>query len=177
MRAKIVLLCEDRQTDSFVRRFLRGRNFDWRDIETVRFPNGEGSGEQWVRTCYPKELKAIRSRSGAYLVVVIDADRHSVEDRHSQLDRACADEGVPERTLDDRAIVIVPRRNIETWLAWLKDPTEAIDEGETYPRLGSHESHELANRLHRMCHEEQKLPDTAPPSLKRSCEEYRRLRR
>jgi len=73
----IVLLCEDKQTDSFVRRFLKHRNFKYRDIRTVSLSAGSGSGEQRVREQYPRQLKAIRQRKQAYLIVVIDADTHT----------------------------------------------------------------------------------------------------
>ena len=46
---KIVLLCEDKQTDSFVCNFLKHRNFEGRDITTLSLPASSGSGEQWVR--------------------------------------------------------------------------------------------------------------------------------
>ena len=45
----IVLLCEDTQTEAFVRRFLRLRNFKARDINTHSLPDGQRFGEQWVR--------------------------------------------------------------------------------------------------------------------------------
>ncbi len=70
----IVLLCEDSQTNSFVRRFLRRRGFDHRDITTLPLPGGSGSGEQWVRERYPDQLRAIRGKQAAYLIVVTDAD-------------------------------------------------------------------------------------------------------
>ena len=83
--AKIILLCEDKQTDSFVRRFLKRRNFKSRDIKTLPLPDSRGAGEQWVRKRYPEELKAIRSKRNAYLIVVIDADTKSIDYRHEQL--------------------------------------------------------------------------------------------
>lgn len=50
---KIVLLCEDQRTNSFVRNFLKHRNFKkGRDITTL--VASSGSGEQWVRKQYPK---------------------------------------------------------------------------------------------------------------------------
>ena len=59
-RVHITLLCEDSQTDAFVRRFLKRRNFRRHEITTLPLPAGSQSGEQWVRTRYPRELKAIR---------------------------------------------------------------------------------------------------------------------
>lgn len=172
----ITVLCEDLQTDVFVRRFLKHRNFRSRDIRTLPLPGGRQSGEQWVRERYPEELKAIRRRQGAYLLVVTDADTHSTAVRRGQLDAACDEKETPRRDDDDPVLVIVPRRNIETWLAYLGGTT--VDEDTTYRKLKCESdcvTH--ANVLYRMCHETQRLDEDAPPSLRESCEEYRKLQR
>ena len=176
MSVSIVLLCEDSQTDCFVRRFLRYRGFDHRDIQTLPIPHGRQSGEQWVRSEYPKELKAIRARQRAFLIVVIDADALTTQDRHSQLDRACANQGVPRRKSTDPALIVIPRRNIETWFEYLRGAT--VDETTTYPRLRRpSDCYPLARSLYRMCHEEQKLADPVPPSMMEARREYQRLKR
>ena len=173
---RITLLCEDAQTDSFVRRFLRHRSFRGRDIKTLPLPHGGRSGEQWVRERFPGELQATRGRQGAYLIVVMDADHRSTQARRAQLDEECARQGVPVRNDSDRVLVIVPRRNIETWLAYLGGAN--VDERERYPRLRrARECAPLADHLYRMCHEAQKLREPVPSSLREACEEYRRLQR
>lgn len=171
----VILLCEDAQTDAFVRRFLKRRNFRGRDVTTFKLPHGRGSGEQWVRERYPRELQAIRQRQGACLIVVTDADGHSTESRRAQLDAKCDEKGIPRRNDGDRVLVIVPRRNIETWLAYLAGGE--VDEETRYPRLkreGDCDWH--AEELYRMCHKKQRLREPAPPSLREACDEYRRLR-
>ena len=173
----ITLLCEDSQTDAFVRRFLRRRNFGSRDIHTRELPDGSQSGEQWVRERYPNELKAIRGRQNTYLIVVTDADTHTTADRRAQLDAACDEKQVPRRGDRDPVLVVVPRRNIETWLHYLGGGSP-VDETTTYPRLKPERlcvAH--ANKLYRMCHEAKRLDEGAPPSLREACEEYPRLRR
>ena len=172
----ITLLCEDLQTDVFVRRFLKHRNFRSRDIRTRELPDGSQSGEQWVRERYPDELKAIRGRRNAYLIVVTDADTNTTADRRAELDAACDEKQVPRRGDRDPVLVIVPRRNIETWLHYLGG-TE-VDEGTPYRKLkreGDCATH--ANSLYRMCHEDQRLDEGAPPSLQEACEEYGKLQR
>ena len=174
---RITLLCEDSQTDAFVRRFLKRRKFTGRDIRTLSLPSGSQSGEQWVRERYPVELQAVRQRRGAYLIVVTDADVRSTADRRAQLDAACDEKRVPRREDRDSVLVIVPRRNIETWLKYLGSGT-AVDEITRYPRLRrERDCVTHANNLHRMCHEEQRLDETAPPSLREACKEYPTLRR
>ena len=173
----ITLLCEDSQTDAFVRRFLKHRNFRSRDIRTLPLPSGRHSGEQWVRERYPDELRAIRGRQNAYLIVVTDADTHATETRRTQLDAECDEKQIPRRDDDDPVLVIVPRRNIETWLEYL-GTGNAVDENTTYGKLNrERDCATQVNTLFRMCHEEQRLPKSAPPSLRESCEEYRKLKR
>ena len=175
MSAKVVLLCEDHQTDSFVRRFLRHRNIRHRDVFTKPLPHGAQSGEQWVRTQFPKELKVIRAQRGAWLLVVIDADTRTTKATQDWLDAECRSRGVAARTGDDPVIVAVPKRNIETWFAFLKTD-ETPSEDRRYPHFKRiRDCRPLADKLFRMCHEEQRLSPAAPPSLVDACVEYRRF--
>lgn len=176
MSAEIVLLCEDQSTNSFVRRFLRLRaaRFTSHAIHTEDLPHGSQSGEQWVRERYPTELKAIRSRQGAYLIVVIDADQRTTQQRRAQLDEECRAQEIPPRTDMDPVIILVPRRNIETWFAYLDG--ESVDETEDYSARGfKAPPRRFAEELYRMCHRAQQLREPAPPSLEESCREYHRL--
>lgn len=175
-RVGITLLCEDSQTDMFVRRFLKHRNFQPRDFDTLPLPHGNQSGEQWVRERYPVELRAIRQVRNAYLIVVTDADGESTETRRAQLEAECERQGVPRRSDDDRVVVIVPRRNIETWLAYIAGSN--VNEHDPYPRLKrKRDCAGHARRLFTMCHEAQRLREPVPPSLQEACDEYRRLQR
>ena len=174
--AEIILLCEDSQHDSFVRRFLRNRKFRGRDIQTLPLSDGSGSGEQWVRNRFPNELQAIRSKRGAYLIVVLDADNQTVDDRLRQLDAECENKGVKPRREDDPLIVIIPRRNIETWLANF-DGSD-VDETKKYPKLAKEsDCVRHAKALHEMCDKNRKLREPIPPSLLVACDEYRKLKR
>lgn len=173
---RIVLLCEDSQTDAFVRRFLKRRHFRGRDIRTLPLPGGHQSGEQWVRERFPGELQAIRRRQRAYLIVVTDADADSTNTRRARIDTECRHKNVPVRTDNDPVVLAVPRRNIETWLKYL-DGFE-VDETTAYPKLlRARDCDRHAERLYEMCHQEQGLVEPAPPSLIEACHEYRKLTR
>ena len=175
-RVRITLLCEDSQTSVFVRRFLKHRNFRPRDIQSLPYPSGRQSGEQWVRERYPSELQATREAQDAYLIVVTDADGNSIEVRRTQLEEECDRRGIRRRDDADRVLVIVPRRNIETWLAYLGGSD--VNECDRYAKLvRERDCAEHAKTLYTMCHEAQRLREPVPPSLREACEEYRRLRR
>lgn len=92
---------------------------------------------KWVRQEYPDELRAIRGRRNAYLIVVTDADADSTVARRAQLDAECRKEEVRLRDDRDPVLVIVPRRNIETWLAYLGGTT--VDEDTTYREVEARE--------------------------------------
>lgn len=174
----IVLLCEDKKTETFVRTFLRHRNFKRHDIETLPLPGSDGgAGEQWVREKYPEQLKAIRQQPNAYLIVVIDADDGTIDKRHRDLEEACEAESIsPRNNRDKNVLHIIPRRNIETWLAYLDG--ENVNETTDYKtKCRNLCPKECAHHLYDMCHVDQRLRKPVPDSLLRTCEEYRKLQR
>lgn len=173
--AKITILCEDRLQACFVRRFLMNRRWTPRDIRENFNPPGRGSGEQYVRERFPDELKAYRSQASykrTGLIVVIDADTQKVTDRVRAFDSACKGKGVEPRQKNEKVLYVIPRRNIETWLAYLRG--EQVDEETDKKRLKhGHESqcHAEADKLDAMCKAE-KLDPVPPPSLERCCVEF-----
>lgn len=128
---RYVVLGEDRSHLNFVRRWLIAEGVERRQIferETAASLIG-GSGEQFVRQQYVAEVGYYRAKANhqrVALIVVIDADLETVEYRKRQLDEVLGDE--PRRP-SERIAVVVPRRNIETWLTVLLDPA-VVDEGE-----------------------------------------------
>ena len=115
--AQVIVLCEDKQ-EVFVRRFMKPRTNH--PIRIVSAPVGEGAGEQFVREQYPRQLRALRAATvNVVLVVMIDGDTAGSVERMRQLDESCRLSGITPRTDADRVIVLVPERNIETWLAYL----------------------------------------------------------
>lgn len=167
--AQLIVLCEDKQQEVFVRRFLKHRTNH--PIRVMSAPTGEGSGEQFVRKQYPRQLRALRASTvNAVLVVIIDGDTAGRTKRMRQLDESCRLLDVPPRTVTDPVIVLVPKRNIETWLAYLDGAT--VDETTNYPKLekaGNCKEH--VRVLAGMCSGGQ-LRQPAPQSLVAACDEY-----
>ena len=173
MSVKLVLLCEDQQLACFMRRFLKRRGWKSHDIREEIAPIGKGSGEQWVRERFPDELLAMRQRGNVALVVGTDADTMTVADRIATLDNLCQARGIAIRTAQERVIMVVPKRNIETWFAYLRGTnTNEID---TYPRY-KQESDCRGDVvvLENMC-SARALRQPAPPSLSAACVEYGKL--
>ncbi len=175
-RVQIVILCEDRQQEVFARSFLKKRGFTGRFKANI-CPAGSQSGEQYVRTHYPEEVKAYRqnrNRVSIGLVVLIDADTGTLEARLNEL-ASVLDEDAQEKRQSNEAIAIfVPKRNIETWIHYLQG--ETVNEEDAYAKFEKNEAacktavENLADRCY-----SQSLPEDAPRSLQAACGELQRL--
>lgn len=173
-RVKITILCEDSQHESFVRRFLKGMGWNTREIRVEKSPAATGSAEQWVRETFPTELEIYRKRShkaATGLIAVIDADTMEVRERIDEFRAECDSRSVPFRTENDAVAIVVPRRNIETWIYHLND--QQVNEADVYPKLGrERECRSAVRNLVQVC-KTTGINQDAPPSLLTACEEYR----
>src|SRR3954454_7811447 len=123
--ATIVLLVEDLNQETLLRRYFQRLGQDNRNMRTQMVPHGRGSGEQFVRERYASEVRAIRaqmSRTKACLAAMIDADSASndaLEHRRQQLDRALKDADEPQRQQGEPILNLIPKLNVETWILCL----------------------------------------------------------
>lgn len=176
-KAEVILLVEDRQQLSFLLRLLRSLGFNPRQFRHVAPPAGKSGGVAHVLSRYAQEVREHRRRAARLLsrrlLVMIDADEDAVDRRLSQLDERLASDGQERRSADERLVLLVPRRNIETWIHWLEG--NPVDEGETYPRYTEEERRcqESVDRLVALIHSQAPLPPDCPPSLQRGIEEIR----
>lgn len=170
-----MILCEDPQHEAFARRFLKQAGFEPRHMRIERAPNAKGSAEQYVRTHFPRELREYRLRRHRIeqaLVVVVDPDTMDPATRVEQLEAAAANAGQDRRQPGERVAIFVPRRNIETWIAYLDGKT--VDETKSYPKLDrQRDCQSSVETLHRMC-QQRTLRQPAPESLTTACAEYHR---
>jgi hypothetical protein len=104
------------------------------------------------------------------LVVLTDADAMTVAARIATLEQALRAANLPPRGSTEAIALFVPRRNIETWLAYLAG--DNVDEEREYPRLDrERECSAGVRELNRMCDQRQ-LRQPAPESLRHACQEY-----
>jgi hypothetical protein len=179
--SQIVILCEDRQTDSFIRRFLKkAHSIQAHSLRVLAYPReGDGSGEQFVRNNYPNELKALRNRqhrSNTTLIVAIDADDKKTSERIVQLNTACSDAGIKPNTANDNVAFVIPKRNIETWIHYLNG--KKVDETTPYPKFKDNEAscQPAVEKLHELCQQKITPPDF-PDSLASACLDYQKVKR
>jgi hypothetical protein len=168
--ARVVVLCEDQRHYHFVRGFLAAKGIRSNRIRPRMAPPGGGSGEQFVREQFPRELKAHRSRHGNVLLVAcVDQDR-SGQDRADELADACAGQAVPVPVNHDRLLILIPARNIETWLYLVEHATEVDETTDYKPRCRGAKPGKLGRRLAGAC-----CTLTLPPSLRQARQDWRRL--
>lgn len=182
--SRIVVLCEDKLQAVVVRRFLtKGWGHGPRTVRVIPPPAGrEGSGEKYVRDQYPVQLKECRGRhASTILIVVIDADRESVKKHHDELSQACqqTDNGPAPRTDDEPVVHVIPKRNMETWLAYLDgvsvDETTDYKKGKYLYRGNESACHGLVDVLAARCKNRENLV-SPPESLADVCKEFDRIR-
>ncbi len=180
----IIVLCEDRLQEVFVRRFLkRGWGIKQPPIRLVPYPHAGsgGAGEKHVRDNYPNQLKAFRTRHArTILIVVMDADTGTAEEHHRELERACScvQPPVGVRQANEAVVHVIPKRHIETWLAYLDSVN--VDEDCSYKsdygfRGCEAGCHHLVDRLATACKNGEQLANM-PDSLGRTCREFERIR-
>lgn len=171
---EIIILGEDLMQTNFVRRFLMARGVHERRIQVRPCPGGRQAGEQYVRQNYPVEVRVLRSKSYLTLglVAAVDADTETVNRRHQQLDDSLIRDGQTKRQAAEKIAVLVPKRNVETWLYALtgNQANETCDyKNKVTPSATKPAAQELSQRC----------PNTMlpafPPSLHRGCEELTRL--
>lgn len=173
---EVTILCEGRQDEVFVRRFLDECGVNRPRIRGIPYPKGKGAGEQHVREQYPTEVKAHRSRA-AYqkslrLIVMTDADTKTVTKRQRELDDILGAAGQDRREATERIAVFIPKRNVETWIHYLMG--EKVNETDAYPKLPAEGDCETSVKRV-AAKSEYRLTADAPPSLRLACSEIIRL--
>ncbi len=176
--SEIVILCEDKAHDVFVRRFLKkGWGVKERAIRVVPYPCGKGSGKKHVEDKIGQETEAFRSRyASTVLVVVRDADEDSVKNVQIILSNKI----VPPRQKSEQIAYIIPKWHIQTWIAYLAGEVVDESDGETYKKKNgtvseTKEGHEYVDRLADHCRNNRDF-ESPPDSLKLACEEFKRIR-
>jgi hypothetical protein len=172
--SRVTVLAEDRNHQSFAKRYLRRVGYKEHQIFLEQIPNGAGSGEQWVRENYARTVHDCRHRAanaGTALVVVIDADDQEPARRQRQLEAELAE----ARSGGERIAHLIPKRNIETWILCLDG--KVVDEIKDYSR-----DREIAERIrpaaetfYAWTRPHADIPSHCVPSLRAAIPEAHRL--
>ncbi len=126
-----------------------------------------------MRERYPSAVAAYRhraKRAETRLIVVIDADIHSVEHRRQQLARTL----IEERKNDEKIVHLIPKRSIETWVLCLTG--SAVDENTDYSRESIDERIEpAAQTFFEWTRQNATIPQACVDSLRGAIPEIRRI--
>lgn len=167
---QVVILCEDIMHLNFVRRYLMRRGIESRRIRGNVAPCGRGAGSQYVIDNYPVEVKALRGRAylRAGLLAVVDADTSLVEERLRHLENALAQSEQVGRGDAERIALLIPKRNIETWVLYLLG-NDVNEEDDYKRRVTSADLKGAVDAFSDVC--PSRAADIAVPSLQHACEQ------
>lgn len=181
MSNSIALLCEDHRHEQFIRIFLRKKN---RLVRRV-FPDGYKSHEKGgVKPNNDKILKDVarevrharKSPPKRALVIVIDGDSRGLASRQRAINLALKEDQIDNLNSGDRVAVVVPCRNIETWVHHFAGnmANEVDDYEKLYPKRG-YEADTEAKAFAELVSDGNSPPVLNLPALEAARLELRRL--
>ena len=179
---KIVLVCEGWRDSAFARAFL-AESIDPRSIDNHVNPGG--SGHDWVKTQFVNEVaNLIRFSEGRGVIGLLDEDGVGVTARTNEVSNQLNQLGLPSISPQDGRCLLLPTRNLETWLYWLsayqRGISAAVDEMTDYKktgppngvaRIGDTDCKPAGQCFHGLNHNQ--LPAGCPPMLAKALEQLR----
>ena len=181
--SRTTVLCEDEAQERLVREYLKTCKLScdppqviWRVASKLQY----GGNDHWVLKEFSDELHACRQRSAkakTLLIVVIDADaKFSVEQRRDQLCERVQQTGYSDFGGDDPAVLLIPKRHIETWIAVLLGKTVTEDEDcKDWEPPSKKQFRGAAEALYQWARPNATFGTNCVPSLKNSLPEWRKI--
>jgi len=177
--SQVIVVLEDDHHKRLVYRYLINRGL--RPHAMTILPSPAGCGSAWVRKTFLDEVtnyRRRRAKAATALIVVIDADTHTVQDRLVQLDQALKDGRKEPVDVEREQIArLVPKRNVETWILCLN--MRVVDEKADYKRPAEDWDNlipQAAETLSEWTHQEAEPPNHCVDSLRKGIKELNRLR-
>ena len=136
---KIVLVHEGWRDSAFTRGFLVAAGIDPRAVDTR--PNPGGSGHDWVKRQFVIEVANLaRFWEGRGVLALLDEDGFGAATRQRELEDLLSERELPALSAQEGRCLLLPTRNLETWLYWLtghkKNIALKVDEVTDYKRKG-----------------------------------------
>ena len=176
-KAQVVILCEDTVHYHFARKYFELLGFKGK-ITGKHNPRGRsvGSGAEYVKDNYEKEIKAFHSKVNHLdyvLVVIIDDD---TKDNAKNLYKKYTP------STNEAILIFSPVRNIESWFYYIDTSYFHAEDKDNQGKIADYKSQykgskptEFAKKLkNEIC--TNGLPQNAPPSLHHACSELNRLK-
>jgi len=180
---KIILICEGWRDSAFARGFLASAGIDSRSVDAKVNPGG--SGHDWVKIRFVEEVANLAKFSeGRGILGLLDEDGQGAAARENEIANRLHTQGLSPLAPHEGRCLLLPTRNIETWLYWLKaqrgGTTLSVDEITDYKingppegsaRLNSEDCRPAGEHLHTLNHT--KLPAGCPQMLGKAIGELR----
>jgi hypothetical protein len=169
--SQYILLCEDDAHSKLVRAYFRKCGISDRlVVDRVASRLAQGGNIGWVLREFDRQLLACRQRQAqTLLIVVIDADDHTVEERRRELNQRS------EFRDNDPLVILIPRRHIETWIRSALN--EAVNEDDDYkrPAVTKDEFRNAAGQIHGWARNQPEPGPTCIPSLRSALPAWRQI--
>jgi hypothetical protein len=174
-------LCEDDEHRRLAIAYLKHCriNTDRLVVEKVASRLQQGGNVGWVLSEFPRQLHACRQRhkrAKTLLVVMLDADQHTVEQRRRQLNERLKHEGHEDLDADDPVALLIPRRHVETWVcALLGQVVTEEDDCKGRCKMTKAEIRQAAQTAYEWARENATPGPTCVQSLRTAFPEWRKL--
>lgn len=163
---------------SYMRRCRLSTNEPWL-ISRIASELARGGNVNLVLREFPRQLNASRrrqARAKTLLIVVIDADDRSVDERYGDLNKALKGADLELIGSLDPTVVLIPRRHIETWIRAATHPDANETDDYKFPSPTKEEEvREAAHRIHGWAHDDPRPDESCLPSLERAFPEWRKI--
>jgi len=132
--AQIILLGEDvAHVGSLYRAVVDHLHVPRGRVRKCPVADGQGDAKQYILRQIPSEIQLLRKGpSSAALIIAMDGDGAEEDQRVAEIADALDAARMSRIAPDEFVVVVVPRRNIETWLTFAR--CSAIDEETDYKR-------------------------------------------
>ena len=116
---RIVLVCEGWEDSRFARAFLNAG--DRKGINIQRQENPGGSGHDWVKNQFVQQVATLRlATEGCGVLGLLDEDGRGATAREQEVNSLLRQRGLPELQAGAGRCLLLPTRNLETWIYWLR---------------------------------------------------------
>lgn len=185
--SEVVILCEDIDHKRFITQYLVEKGVKCQIKKPSNLKAGEvNNNNSSVVAQYPAYVKQYRrdkNRKNLALIIMIDGDDKTVNQRIRSLNKALDErEGELNKELrlpDEKIAIFVPMRNIETWFEYINGNKNCNEQDDYKDKnLDKKERVKLAKTSATKLAKEicpQGLPPDAPPSLIHAYNELQRL--
>ncbi len=180
--SRTILLCEDELHERLVREYMKRCRLPTHPpylVPLVASRLQRGGNVHWVLQRFPEELHACRQRqkkAETLLIVVIDADQFTVDERRRQLDERLRQEGYEPLRRTDPVVLLIPRRHVETWLHSLLGETLTEEENcKDRDKPTKDAIRQAADTAYEWARENAPLGPSCVPSLRESLPGWRKI--